>query len=88
MTSAGVLREAIAGEMKRLKFLAVSQVAGGGQKAMIWSTRTGTQCACLTQMQELHMHKGYHVPTKQTSAESSSPEWQLGVDVLLFVEQG
>lgn len=37
---------------------------------------------------ELHMHKGYHVPTKQTSARSSSPEWQLGVDVLLFVEQG
>lgn len=39
MTSAGVQREAITGEMKRLTFLTVSQVAGGGQKAMIWSTR-------------------------------------------------
>lgn len=62
MTSAGVQREAITGEMKRLTFLTVSQVAGGGQKAMIWSTRTGTQCACHTQTQELHMHKGAMFP--------------------------
>lgn len=53
VTSAGVQREAITGEMKILKFLAVSQVAGGGQKAVIWSTRTGTLCACLTQTQRV-----------------------------------
>lgn len=32
--------------------------------------------------------QGCHVPTKQKSTQSSSSEWQLGLEVLLFVERG